>query len=82
MAMRVALALQDGDLVLHLCGAFHCADGLGIVEALPRYGAEARVVVCWPGSVAATRALVREGRASQGLGMGEWVIVTEETFSE
>ena len=24
-------------LVLHVCGAFHCAHGLGIPEALPRY---------------------------------------------
>lgn len=24
-------------VVLHLCGAFHCAHGLGIPEALPRY---------------------------------------------
>jgi len=34
-------AQEDGEqpppLVLHVCGAFHCAHGLGIPEALPRY---------------------------------------------
>merc|ERR1711920_1208588 len=25
-------------LVLHICGAFHCAHGLGIPEVLPLYG--------------------------------------------
>ncbi|CAK9087372.1 Protein RETICULATA-RELATED 5 [Durusdinium trenchii] len=42
MAKSVAEALRADPeapecVVLHLCGAFHCAHGLGIPEALPRY---------------------------------------------
>jgi hypothetical protein len=52
MAQSIARALQEeeeadesggpGPLVLHVCGAFHCAHGLGIPEALPRYARGAR----------------------------------------
>jgi len=49
MAQSIASALREGGaegqadegpppLVLHICGAFHCAHGLGIPEALPLYG--------------------------------------------
>lgn len=111
MAKSVANALQDPQvpLVLHVCGAFHCAHGLGIPEALPRYwststkpgnvadsGDSGREVVgpkacpegvtsvvCWPASVSATLAEVRSGRVPRPLGaMGDWVIITEETFAE
>ncbi|CAJ1362152.1 unnamed protein product [Effrenium voratum] len=87
--------------VLHLCGAFHCAHGLGIPEALPRYwpaGGESPdpdflgpkqsppgvvSVICWPGAVEATLGLVRGGQAPRPLkDMGDWVIITEETFQE
>lgn len=111
MAKSVANALQDPQvpLVLHVCGAFHCAHGLGIPEALPRYwstsgskpvnfcadGDKGEIVgpkacpegvtsvVCWPASVSATLAEVRSGRVPRPLGaMGDWVIITEETFAE
>lgn len=37
MAFNLAQALRNGSKVVHLCGAFHCAHGLGIPEALPSY---------------------------------------------
>jgi len=37
MAFNLAKILSSGSKVLHVCGAFHCANGLGIPEALPRY---------------------------------------------
>ena len=84
MAKSVANALKEDSeaSVLHLCGAFHCSEGLGICEALPCYWqGSALAVVCWPGSVEATRAMVRHARVPQKLvSMGDWVIVTEETF--
>ncbi|OLP94652.1 hypothetical protein AK812_SmicGene23313 [Symbiodinium microadriaticum] len=90
---------------LHICGAFHCAHGLGIPEALPKYwsgpaGSSPRPaapeqigpklcppgvvsVICWPAAVTPTLDLVRSGRIPGALGaMGDWVIITEETFQE
>lgn len=43
MALAIARSTQRepgesmNPLVVHICGAFHCAHGLGIPEALPRY---------------------------------------------
>jgi uncharacterized iron-regulated protein len=37
MAFNLAQILKSGSKVIHVCGAFHCANGLGIPEALPRY---------------------------------------------
>lgn len=116
MAQSVASALTSQDeeagakdgpppLVLHICGAFHCAHGLGIPEALPKYwsgpaGSSPRPaapeqigpklcppgvvsVICWPAAVTPTLDLVRSGRIPGALGaMGDWVIITEETFQE
>eukprot|EP00913_Durusdinium_trenchii_P010063 g9443.t1 len=106
MAKSVAEALRADPeapecVVLHLCGAFHCAHGLGIPEALPRYcpqlHPEAEVlhmgpkrcpegvtnIICWPGSVGATLKAVRGGSVPKPLEtMGDWVIITEETFQE
>eukprot|EP00434_Breviolum_minutum_P001442 symbB.v1.2.001270.t1/scaffold64.1/size360880/2 len=102
MAKSVAMALEEDTQVLHVCGAFHCAHGLGIPEALPRYWSTAvskvesgshvgpkacpegvTSVVCWPASVSATLEEVRKGNVPRPLGaMGDWVIITEETFAE
>lgn len=140
MAKSISVALQSDDLgcltdraapqplVLHVCGAFHCAHGLGIPEVIPRYVAEhtmasnrfehlwlpiddewpnstpqsARMgngaddvigpkpsppglvsVVCWPAAVCPTLDLVHSGKVPSPLGnMGDWVIITEETWGE
>lgn len=37
MAFNLAKILKTGSKVVHVCGAFHCANGLGIPEALSRY---------------------------------------------
>lgn len=37
MAFKLAQILRSGSKVVHVCGAFHCAHGLGIPEALPNY---------------------------------------------
>jgi len=119
----------DVPLVVHVCGAFHCAHGLGIPEVLPLYShqgaAEATQappapleqpwlplddvcppsqnsvpnsesdapagpkqnppgvlsVICWPASVKATLEAVQGGQQLPSLGiMGDYVVVTEETF--
>lgn len=123
MAKSVASAATalDGEsrppLVIHVCGAFHCAHGLGIPEALGRYngsGADPDTlspwlpmddvgltdlvddevgvkrcppgvvsVVCWPASVQGTLGVVSAGNVPRSLGaLGDWVVITEETFCE
>eukprot|EP00419_Tripos_fusus_P049452 CAMPEP_0172831398 /NCGR_PEP_ID=MMETSP1075-20121228/22946_1 /TAXON_ID=2916 /ORGANISM="Ceratium fusus, Strain PA161109" /LENGTH=469 /DNA_ID=CAMNT_0013673863 /DNA_START=36 /DNA_END=1441 /DNA_ORIENTATION=- len=121
--------LAPRPLVLHICGAFHCAHGLGIPEAISRYASELSMVsngsehawlpiddewpeaapkstmmgchgaddvigpktsppgllsvVCWPASVCPTLDLVHSGRVPGPLGkMGDWVVITEETWGE
>merc|ERR1740117_2630909 len=133
MALSIASSLRkepgenQDPLIVHVCGAFHCAHGLGIPEALPMYVDGLKVasegkdcdmdvlpwlpmdaitgpssdqssptpvtvgpkecppgvlsVVCWPGAVAETAQGARDGYPMPSLGfMGDWVVVTNETF--
>eukprot|EP00929_Paragymnodinium_shiwhaense_P086824 TRINITY_DN47241_c0_g2_i1.p1 TRINITY_DN47241_c0_g2~~TRINITY_DN47241_c0_g2_i1.p1 ORF type:complete len:497 (-),score=72.73 TRINITY_DN47241_c0_g2_i1:296-1786(-) len=126
---------QKQPLVVHVCGAFHCAHGLGIPEALPRYGVPSPSVpqaapppelgntcwlpmdaaldqpedtsrrgregaildaeyegpkpcpsgvlsiVCWPAAVNLTVRASQNGQPLPSLAvMGDWVVITEETW--
>lgn len=118
---RGVMGTEDGPLIVHVCGAFHCAHGLGIPEVLPQYYPQAAApakplpwlpiddafpaetalpegdgslgpklsppgvlsVICWPGCVGATLKMVQGGQQLRSLAtMGDWVIVTEETWNE
>jgi len=82
MAHSIAGALgrgPGGALVVHLCGRFHCEEGLGIPEHLARYAPRARVLtaVVRPapgGRLALTQDEFRELRLGR---FGDFVCLTE-----